>query len=68
MNSKPSASEMQISASEGLSVRPAMLVAVEMEKVKHSCSVSSTLSDVMDIGTHCNRALSLIWKVSFRAV
>ena len=44
------------------------MVAVEMEKVKHSSPVSSTLSDVMEIGTHCMVALALIWKLLFRAV
>ena len=59
---------MQMFDIEGLSVRPAIVVAVEMEKVKQFWSLSSTLSDVMEIGTHCKGVLAFIWKLLFRAV
>ena len=52
---------MQISVSEGLSVSPATLVAVDIVNMKHSCPGSATLSDVIAMGTHWTRALLLSW-------
>ena len=64
----PSESDIQISASEGLSVRPATLVVVDMVNVKHSSPGSSTSSDMISMGAHWIKASSLNVKMSSIAV
>ena len=60
----PSESDTQITVSDGFRVSPATLVTVDMVKVKHSPLGSSTLSDMIDMGTHWIHASSLNVKLS----
>ena len=54
---------MQMVAEVGLRVRPAAVEVVDRVKVKHSSSVSVTLSDMIDMGIHWTVLVSVMSKL-----
>ena len=53
---------MQMVAEVGLRVRPGAVEVVDTVNVKHSSSVSVTLSDMIDIGIHWTVLVSVMSK------
>ena len=59
---------MQMVTEVGLRVRPAAVEVVDRVKVKHSSSVSVTLSDTIDTGIHWTVLVSVMSKLPLAEV
>ena len=63
-----SGSLIQMVAVVGLTMRPGAVEVVDMVNVKHSSSVSVTLSDMIDIGIHWTVLVSVMSKFPLAAM